>query len=77
MNALRCQDIAGTASPRLEGELGPWQRFWVRAHLAFCGNCRLHHQQLARTVELTRTASEGSLSDASRKALLERFRSPR
>ncbi|WP_244435491.1 zf-HC2 domain-containing protein [Martelella sp. AD-3] len=54
---LRCSEVAERASLLIDGELGPWQRFNMKLHLAMCSGCRAFVAQMRITRDLTRMAS--------------------
>lgn len=53
---FRCSEVAERASLLIDGELGPWQRFNMKLHLAMCRGCRVFIEQMRITRDLTRAA---------------------
>ncbi|MCD1636201.1 zf-HC2 domain-containing protein [Martelella mediterranea] len=54
---LRCSEVAERASLLIDGELGPWQRFNMKLHLAMCRGCRAFVAQMRTAQDLARMAS--------------------
>lgn len=54
---LRCREVAERASLLIDDELGPWQRFSMKLHLAMCRGCRAFIAQMRITRDLTRITS--------------------
>lgn len=54
---FRCSEVAERSSLLIDGELGPWQRFNMKLHLAMCRGCRAFVAQMRITRDLTRMTS--------------------
>lgn len=50
---FRCSEVAERASLLVDGDLGPWQRFNMKLHLAMCRGCRAFIAQIRITRDLT------------------------
>lgn len=53
---FRCSEVAERASLLVDGDLGPWQRFNMKLHLAMCRGCRVFVAQMRITRDLTHMA---------------------
>lgn len=50
---LTCKEVTHRASALIDGELGVWETFQIRLHLAMCKGCAAFIGQLRTTRELT------------------------
>ena len=72
---LSCQELVELVTDYLEGALPPSDRRRVEAHLAVCTGCRNYLDQMRRTIALSGTLTEESLSEPMKQDLLDLFRS--
>ncbi|SNT35107.1 zf-HC2 domain-containing protein [Antarctobacter heliothermus] len=52
---LSCKEVATRASALIDGELGMWDSFQMRLHLAMCKGCERFIGQMRTTRDLTET----------------------
>lgn len=72
---LSCQELVELVTDYLEGALPPSDRRRFEAHLAVCTGCRNYLDQMRRTIALSGTLTEESLSEPMKQDLLDLFRS--
>lgn len=56
---MKCQDVRSLLPELAGGELGPKESAACEAHLATCGSCRQHRDELRRAVDLLRRVGQG------------------
>jgi anti-sigma factor (TIGR02949 family) len=74
INHLKCEELLGSLSAYIDGELGPELCQELEKHLAECDNCRVVLNTTKRTIELVRSPSEKSdLPEDVRERLFKRL----
>ncbi len=73
-SALTCQELVEIVTAYLEGALSPSACARFESHLARCTACRIHLDQMRKTVALLGHLPEESISDEARDQLLDAFR---
>jgi anti-sigma factor RsiW len=71
---LTCQELVELVTEYLEDRLSLDERMRFEDHLAVCGPCRSHLQQMRETVRLSGELTEETISPRARDALLDAFR---
>jgi anti-sigma factor RsiW len=71
---MSCQELVELVTDYLEGALDPPEHARVEEHLAACEGCRLHLEQLRRTIELTGRLRTADVPPEAATALLAAFR---
>ena len=71
---LTCQELVELVTDYLEGILRPAERARFEAHIAHCEHCSMYLDQMRTTIRLVGTLTSESLSPATQKELLARFR---
>jgi anti-sigma factor RsiW len=71
---LTCREVVALLTDYLEDALDPPTRERVAGHLAACGNCATHVQQLQVTLEALGTVPPEELSPETERALVAAFR---
>jgi predicted anti-sigma-YlaC factor YlaD len=71
---LTCKELVELVTEYLEGAMTGATRAAFEEHLATCEDCTIFLQQMRRTIELTGTLSEESISPSTRAALMRAFR---
>jgi anti-sigma factor RsiW len=72
---MSCRELVELVTDYLEDALAPTDRAAFEAHLAICPGCVAYLDQMRRTITLTGSLTEDSLSPAVRDELLAAFRS--
>ncbi|HEV8621674.1 MAG TPA: zf-HC2 domain-containing protein [Actinomycetota bacterium] len=72
--ALTCRELVELVTEYLEATLWPEDRARFDEHIAECGDCTAHLDQMRRTLGLVGRLTEGSVSPQAREALLGTFR---
>jgi anti-sigma factor RsiW len=72
--ALTCRELVKLVTEYLEGALSPEDRARFDEHIAGCGDCTAHLDQMRRTLDLVGRLTEGSVLPEAREALLRAFR---
>jgi anti-sigma factor RsiW len=71
---LTCRELVELVTEYLEGAMAGATRTAFEEHLAACEDCTIYLQQMRRTIELTGTLSEESISPRATARLMEAFR---
>lgn len=71
---LTCQELVELVSEYLEGSLPAAERARFEEHVMTCPPCRIHIDQMRRTISVVGRLSEESLSPAAEHDLLDAFR---
>jgi anti-sigma factor RsiW len=71
---LTCKELVELVTEYLEGAMTAATRAAFEEHLAACEGCTNYLQQMRRTIELTGTLSEESISPSTRADLMRAFR---
>lgn len=71
---LKCEELLGSLSAYIDGDLGPELCQELEKHLSECDNCRVVLNTTKRTIELVRSPGEKSdLPDDVRERLFKRL----
>lgn len=71
---LTCQELVELVTEYLEGSLPAAERARFEEHVMTCPPCRIHIDQMRRTISVVGRLSEESLSPAAEHDLLDAFR---
>lgn len=71
---LTCQELVELVTEYLEGSLPDAERARFEEHVMTCPPCRVHIDQMRRTISVVGRLSEESLSPAAEHDLLDAFR---
>jgi anti-sigma factor RsiW len=71
---LTCKELVELVTEYLEGAMTAATRAAFEEHLAACEGCTNYLEQMRRTIELTGTLSEESISHSTRADLMRAFR---
>jgi predicted anti-sigma-YlaC factor YlaD len=72
---LSCKELVELVTAYVEGALAPGDRTRFDAHLVVCSGCRIYLDQMRRTIQLTGTLTEASITLEAQQTLLDAFRS--
>ena len=73
-NHLKCEELLGSLSAYIDGDLGPELCQELEKHLAECDNCRVVLNTTKRTIELVSSPAEKSgLPEDVRERLFKRL----
>lgn len=71
---LTCPELVELVTEYFDGVLSRRDRRRFEAHVAACGGCQRHLEQLRTTIDLTGRISEDDLAAETKEELLEAFR---
>jgi predicted anti-sigma-YlaC factor YlaD len=71
---LTCRELVELVTEYLEGAMARATRAAFEEHLAACEDCSIYLQQMRRTIELTGTLTEESISPAAAADLMRAFK---
>jgi anti-sigma factor RsiW len=74
---LSCQELVERVTDYLDGALAPGERARFEAHVAECGGCASHLEQVLATIALTRAAGDREAPPPEMAGLLAAFRRAR
>ncbi len=71
---MRCSELVRLVTDYLEGALPAPERLRFDEHLAACGDCTAHLDQMRTTISVVGQLREADIPQAARDALLRAFR---
>jgi anti-sigma factor RsiW len=71
---LTCQELVELVTDYAEGDLPPEMQARFEEHLRACDGCTAYVEQMTRTLELTGSLTEESMSTDAQATLLQAFR---
>ena len=71
---MRCSELVRLVTDYLEGALPAPERLRFDEHLAACGDCTAHLDQMRTTISVVGQLREADIPRAARDALLRAFR---
>lgn len=71
---LTCSELVELVTEYFDGALSRRDRRRFEAHIAACGGCQRHLEQLRATIDLSGRISEDDLAPETQDELLEAFR---